>query len=582
MHKLFFIFISILFPFCAFSADNTQLLKTKMISDLEIIKNAFAVKYAPAEWKKIYADWDLDEEIEIAKAKILSTTPITVKDYQKILVSFLKSTRDYHVEISFHATAMAFLPFRIHGADGRYFIAWVDYENTALPIAKGDEIILFDGKPIANVIAELKKNEFGNPDSRTDQAKAEMLLTERLASLGQDVPQGNISITVKHLGSKKSSKYTLAWSSYPEEIKNDKVYPARKLAQVTPMDLQAPETKLSSHPMFKRQMKVPCYTSLRAAALKHYRKEVVAGIDEDGPMPLGSKVSFVPPLGQIIWQSSEQANFHAYLYTTSSGKTIGYIRIADFSGGVGGTVPASREFVELISKFEKESDALVIDQVNNPGGDVLHMYALASTLAIEPLALPKHRVTITQQDVLRAITLQGQAAKKTKSPVDLEDTISGYPITPELNASSQNYLQFIINEWNEGRTLTAPAHIFGIESLKPNEKGHYTKPILVLVNEMSLSCGDFFPAILQDNNRATIFGSRTAGAGGYVFVDSHPNLFGIEEYVITASIAERKDLNPIENLGVIPDILYTPTVEDLQNGFEGYRQAVQKAVERLF
>jgi hypothetical protein len=66
-----------------------------------------------------------------------------------------------------------------------------------------------------------------------------------------------------------------------------------------------------------------------------------------------------------------------------------------------------------------------------------------------------------------------------------------------------------------------------------------------------------------------------------VFRETHSNLFGIEEYVITASIAERKDLNPIENLGVIPDILYSLTADDLQHSYRGYKKAVQNAVEGM-
>ena len=107
------------------SAGPLQVTKDKMLNDLDIIKNTFEVKYGPAEWKKEYADWSLDEQIDLAKVKVLETKNITIKDYQRILLGFFNSTRDYHVGVSFYSTEAAFLPFRIHSTEGKYYIAWV-------------------------------------------------------------------------------------------------------------------------------------------------------------------------------------------------------------------------------------------------------------------------------------------------------------------------------------------------------------------------------------------------------------------------------------------------------------------------
>ena len=89
------------------------------------------------------------------------------------------------------------------------------------------------------------------------------------------------------------------------------------------------------------------------------------------------------------------------------------------------------------------------------------------------------------------------------------------------------------------------------------------------------------PAILQDNKRAKLFGSQTAGAGGYVHTFEFPNCHGIAKCSYTASIAERINLRKIENLGVTPDIEYQITAEDLQKGYQGYVDAVNQAVQTL-
>jgi len=76
-------------------------------------------------------------------------------------------------------------------------------------------------------------------------------------------------------------------------------------------------------------------------------------------------------------------------------------------------------------------------------------------------------------------------------------------------------------------------------------------------------------------------GTRTAGAGGYVSECTFANPFSMASVSYTASIAERADSNPIENLGVTPDIRYDLTEEDFLNGFSSYKEAILQAVETL-
>ena len=137
-----------------------------------------------------------------------------------------------------------------------------------------------------------------------------------------------------------------------------------------------------------------------------------------------------------------------------------------------------------------------------------------------------------------------------------------------------------MNEWNSGRKLTNPFWIAGVDHINPAPV-HYTKPILLLVNSLDFSGGDFFPAIMQDNKRVTVFGTRTAGAGGYVADIQVPNDIGIDKFRCTESIASRADQNPIENLGVKPDVEYSMTEADFSQNYTGYVKAIQKALGDL-
>jgi C-terminal processing protease CtpA/Prc len=137
-----------------------------------------------------------------------------------------------------------------------------------------------------------------------------------------------------------------------------------------------------------------------------------------------------------------------------------------------------------------------------------------------------------------------------------------------------------VDQWNKGRSLTEPTFIEGVDQIQPSPT-HYTKPILTLINELDFSGGDFFPAIMQDNKRAVLFGTRTAGAGGFVREVQFPNRLGVHSFSMTGSIAVRADGSRIENEGVRADVQYEPTPADLQGGFQEYAAAVNAAVAKL-
>ena len=57
--------------------------------------------------------------------------------------------------------------------------------------------------------------------------------------------------------------------------------------------------------------------------------------------------------------------------------------------------------------------------------------------------------------------------------------------------------------------------------------------------------------------------------------------FGIDHLSATGSLAERPNGQPIENLGVTPDIPYEITAKDLKTGFAEYRFNILKALREL-
>lgn len=553
------------FGYAADSSNMQARLRSEMIGNLEFMRNEFHTQYAPADWKKTFTNWDLDGQINQAQESIrLSSSPVSVREYQKTLRNLFLSTRDYHTSISFLSTESATLPFTVKGAEGRYFIVYIDrtkLSEDAFPFHEGDELVRFGDQSADEAVKGLLANTIIN-SSQTDQELSELDLTNRRAARGLAVPQGPITIAIRPKGSDSVFTRQLIWSYNPERIPNPLF---QALSQSQRLE--------GSSPFLKRTMLAGNFEATDGASRV------------ENPYSIGARKTFTPDLGKKIWQSSDSDPFYAYIFQNTDKKLIGYIRIPSYVASMYTTdyAAAVAHFRKLVTLFESTTDGLVIDQVNNPGGSVSYLYSLVSMLSDQAVKTPRHRMRITQADVMAAI--QGlEKISQIKNDADAEkilgEVLDGYPATYQIAQFYKVYYEFIINEFKAGHLLTAPYWIEGVDQINP-AADHFTKPILLVINGLDFSGGDFFPAILQDNKRVKVFGTRTAGAGGYVLDFSYPNLFGVDKFRLTGSIAERVDSNPIENLGVKPDVEYSITAEDLQNQYRGYIQAIQKTVSDM-
>jgi carboxyl-terminal processing protease len=91
----------------------------------------------------------------------------------------------------------------------------------------------------------------------------------------------------------------------------------------------------------------------------------------------------------------------------------------------------------------------------------------------------------------------------------------------------------------------------------------WSRPMVVLVDEVTASMGEILAAALQEEKAATIVGSPTAGSvAGSIVV---PLMDGSALQVTTLRITSGKG-TPLNSIGVVPDVTVETTVADAQAG----------------
>jgi len=537
---------------------------------LENISSTFIDYYAPREWKKEHFGWNLENELSTLQGSKNSTK---ISDFHDSLKKFFTRTRDYHTGIYFCDTSTATIPIGIKYIDDNFYLAYIDSSvPSSFTLMLGDKITHFNDVEIK----ELAYNLIGRVENPkpTDWALAAKKLTTRAGITRDKMEKGSVIIKAERDGMSVFGQ--LVWN-YNANLMNfsRKAYKSKAtFAAHVPEELKESVVAIIEH-IESRPHKV-----IFAEHMKHAAQDKASN-----PLALGSKESFLPPLGnKIIWSTEKQSRWQAYIYMNGDNKLVGFIRLPSFAPSENDYAERAQEFGEIINKMEEIADILVIDQQNNPGGSVFYLYTLLSMLSDQPLKNPHHRFTIDSKEVWQAHDM----LKKIDLAITLLPLIGGslgdihgYPINSQFFLHMKSYFQFIIDQWQEKKTLTDPYFLYGVDYIQPHEEYRYTKKLIVLTNELDFSAGDFFPAILQDSGRAVIMGTKTAGAGGYVLSNSDRNRMGILKYTYTGSHALRADGTPLEDLGVTPDVPYGITPEDLKTRFLGFRMVINALVSAV-
>jgi C-terminal processing protease CtpA/Prc len=527
------------------------LTKEQRIADAQAVIGLLERMYAPRAWK----EKSLGVSFEESSKAFLGEVSGNIDDvaFYDSVARYLAGFKDAHMHHFLPSTALVGLPFDCDYIDGHVIVTAVS-ESIADKVHVGDDWVELDGKPIADALEGLAPY-IGIANKASQMRVAAYFLTNRLQATFPYLPEGTASIKLKSTKGEER-ELSMDWVHRGGDGFAELNDPGIKLAQ-----------KIGSSG--REAMELPILKQLQQRKLpSSYLARYESGQGSSATFVTGDK--FV---------ERKTAPFLTGVFVDGD-KKIGYLRIHSYSEEDVNFNDVYAELEEEIPYFEENTDALIIDQNANPGGDLCFLLTLSSFFFDKPF---KHIQDIYRAN--RSILMDLEAAAN-NSELPFEDQNIAAVTVEKIKAALKR-----------GDLLTEPITTCSLNGEVPPYVGkdgniiNYSKPVLVLADELSASGGDYFAAVMQDSGRAKIFGATTMGAGGNVIY--HNTRMGYSEINMSHTVSLGLRAAPIqspdvgespyiENTGVIPDIPYKKTLDDFMSGYAIYRDAAIKAAIDLF
>jgi len=576
------------------------------IADFNQLAALYAKNYGPYEWKRDVMGFDalalkpwLDR---------ISATKTDV-DFWDLCVQYVASLQDSHDEYTLPSTYDAWLHFNADIYDGKVLIDGIDrayLSRIDYPFTTGDELISVDGRPVAELIKEFRPysvNGMGNPLSRDRLAVG--TITERYQGWyprAGSTPAKSTIVVKRADGTVES--YTIAWDSVGTPLTTAGIVPTPhaanpradgELASLTRHkprksgsadrpyvphsgESDAPQTRTEAWglaqadaPTATTPEPMPDYMQPLAALgqMDALKGEGQAG----GLSPFGRLTPvFNPPAGFRLRLGSRTTDLFLSGTFTVGTDTVGFIRIPTFSPS--STTVALQQFAAEMAFFQQNTSALLIDVMANGGGSICYAQAIAGLLQTKDFYSSNLYLRATA-GWLSSFANSLQSAKNQAAP--------GWVI-----ALYGAYVNDIQNSLKQNRAMTGALPICGFSATASPTPGGYTKPIVVVTDNFTLSAAEMFSASLQDSGRATFIGMRTDGGGGNVISIANATVYAegstrmTQSYVVRAKTVQNPGFpaaNVIENTGVYPDIVLDyMTADNLATGGTDFIAKVSKAI----
>lgn len=539
---------SVVLLFTVVTACFGQLTADQKRADMRMLVDVFAKNYAPYEWKKATVKFDA---LKVGAWLDKAAATKTDLEFYDVCIEYVYGLFDAHVQFRLPSTFTASVGFTVDIYDDKVLIDSIDtlrLPPDQFPAKVGDELISFDGKPVADWIKDNAKYAYGG-NATSNRRDAANLITSR----------SQLYMPFAH---KIGSEAEVVFKNEAGETKTAKVLWRKR---GTPIELLAwPFTVTNSSPARKEAAGYRDFLEERQNLLVNTEgRDLVRGIAVKEPV-------FAMPEG--FEQTLGTGRFDV-LYggiIPFEGKRIGYIRISQFSG-----VATPRQFRDAVASFGDRTDALVIDVTRNPGGSACMVEDFAGELMTAEWKAQGSEQMVAWRDILSL-----QASLDNARLFGDEASIKLYEYT----------LEQFQKAYSEGKGRTPPFPFCNVDTTRQPLPRAYAKPVMVLIDEFSTSAAEHFAALLQDNGRAKLFGKRTTGAGGAVFSRS-TGLYSEAQISVTWTLTNRSrsiktddypEVPYLENVGARPDIEFEMNTRDnlMQKG-KLYTDAFLKAVKEM-
>jgi C-terminal processing protease CtpA/Prc len=530
-----------------------QMTVDQRVNDFQQLGALMSRRYSLVEWKANAFQYDvLDlrpwlERVRAAKDDL---------EFYEICTEYIARLQDGHSAFLMPSVFSATLGFEVDLVNDDKII--VDsITRTRLPLEKypfepGDELVSIDGKQAKDILATLKPL-FGSGNTRSASRFAAQFLTIRYQGY---IPRAaehigeNAQVVIRRRASGAEETYTIPW------LKSG--VPFQTVGPVPDPKVQRPQTSAASahEPVIGPDgLPSPPYMEIvrRKADLRskfsRLSKQFLSGIGAVAP-------SFDLPAGTQIRRGTGRNDIYYYSAVIEvDGLKIGFLRVPDFS-----SLPS--DFDTEIDFMQNNTDGVIVDMMRNPGGSGCTMESLARRFAPDGLIGLAVSTRVTREMVLG---IEGSIAFYESLG------LSGAEID-ELKSTLAEYQQ----AYAKPRGFTFLEPICSTDRYLPpyrNSSGRqftYSKPVVVLIDDLSSSAAEGFAAMMQDNKRALLYGYRTGGLGGGVFY-ADVGLHMEAQVYYTQSILVRQNVvsvpgypvEPyIENIGVHPDIVSDPLSVD--------------------
>lgn len=522
-------------------------------SDFDQLLQLFKTYYGPYHYKEKRFGFSIEKTILDLKAQAM--TAKTDEEFMGYVMKASAAFRDGHVQFVINNSASNIMrykiPINLYFIEGKAVVAAITEEFSKWSgIKQGDEILSVDGTTPAEIL-QLILQYRRSAEELSD--KALIIYTFLRPSYMTDlVPSSSLSAITFKSGAGTVSTVEAPWEteSYSQAL-NGIVRP-KGLNLSTPFAEDFNAT-VKAH---RGQMGQVNPIFLNGATQEKYKFVQVFPSSES--------------LKKEGLKGDEKPGIYAALYK-HNGKTILLLRSStyapnDYSGSV-----YMKAYSALINEYQDLADVMVLDQTHNPGGSFCSEF---------------YNLFAKDNDV-QAVE-QVRADRKWVN--DLYITWPKEDVGPDGNPWDIKLLQswgsIVEKAYDKGDFLSEPFALFSGTNYTVRRSANWSKPMLVLIDELAGSCGDMFPMLVKANKRAQLFGQKTMGLGGNVEQVGQLNhsriLIRMTRGLFSPYRPDGKyvETDFVENNGIAPDIEYAHTVEDFRNGYTNYVKLFSdKAVE---